>query len=36
MTTRLAIVLTERYADWECGLLMATARPMRWAQKLSC
>lgn len=26
MTKRLAIVLTEGYADWECGLLMATAR----------
>lgn len=26
MAKRLAIVLTEGYADWECGLLMATAR----------
>jgi len=26
MTKRLAIVLTAGYADWECGLLMATAR----------
>ncbi|MCJ8053300.1 DJ-1/PfpI family protein [Shinella curvata] len=26
MTKRLAIVLTEGYADWECGLLMASAR----------
>ena len=26
MTKRLAIVLTEGFADWECGLLMATAR----------
>lgn len=26
MAKRLAIVLTEGYADWECALLMATAR----------
>ncbi|MFC6445478.1 DJ-1/PfpI family protein [Shinella zoogloeoides] len=26
MTKRLAIVLTDGYADWECGLLTATAR----------
>ena len=26
MAKRLAIVLSEGYADWECGLLMATAR----------
>ncbi|HEV7251302.1 MAG TPA: DJ-1/PfpI family protein [Shinella sp.] len=26
MAKRLAILLTEGYADWECGLLMATAR----------
>lgn len=26
MAKRLAIVFTEGYADWECGLLMATAR----------
>lgn len=32
MTKRLAIVLTEGYADWECGLLMATARHACGAQ----
>lgn len=26
MTKRLAVALTEGYADWECGLPMATAR----------
>lgn len=32
MAKQLAIVLTEGYADWECGLLMATARHKCGAQ----
>ena len=34
MAKRLAIVLTEGYADWECGVLMATARHECGAQTM--